>query len=75
LSEIAIYMTANPSLNVGIHCSMEPRNQDLSDQRLSTVRNALINSGVPASRIQTGVFTDTKLTRDGRVAVLIRTAN
>jgi len=30
---------------------------------------------VPKSRIQTGTFGDNKLTRDGRVAVLIRTAN
>ena len=75
LSEIALYMKANPSLKVGIDGSMEPRNQDLSDQRVKTVCDALINAGVPKSRIQTGTFGDNKLTRDGRVAVLIRTAN
>ena len=75
LSEIALYMKANPSLKVGIDGSMEPRNQDLSDQRVKTVRDALINAGVPKSRIQTGTFGDSKLTHDGRVAVLIRTAN
>jgi len=75
VSEIALYMKANPSLKVGIDGSMQPRNQELSDQRVSTVRAALIKAGVATSRIQDVTFADSKLTRDGRVAVLIRTAN
>ena len=75
LSEIAVYLKGNPSLNVGIDGSMEPANQDLSDQRVKTVRDALIDAGVAASRIQTGSFGDRKLAHDGRVLVLIRTAN
>jgi outer membrane protein OmpA-like peptidoglycan-associated protein len=75
VSEIALYMKANPSLKVGIDGSMEPRNQDLSDQRISTVRDALIKAGVPTSRIEAGTFGDRKLAHDGRVTVLIRTAN
>jgi outer membrane protein OmpA-like peptidoglycan-associated protein len=75
VSEIALYMKANPSLKVGIDGSMDPRNQDLSDQRVRTVRDALIKAGVATSRIQAGTFGDSKLARDGRVAVLIRTAN
>jgi Outer membrane protein and related peptidoglycan-associated (lipo)proteins len=75
VSEIALYMNANPSLKIGIDGSMEPRNQPLSDQRASTVRDALIKAGVLTSRIQTGVFADTKLPHDGRVFVFIRTAN
>lgn len=75
VSEIATYLKANPSLNAGIDGSMEPRNLDLSDQRVGTVRDALIKAGVPASRIQAGTFGDTRLPRDGRVVVFIRTAN
>lgn len=75
VSEIATYLKANPSLNAGIDGSMEPRNQELSNQRVTVVRDALIKAGVPASRIQAGAFGNSKLPRDGRVAVLIRTAN
>ena len=75
VSEIALYMNANPSLKIGIDGSMEPRNESLSDQRVTTVRDALIKAGVPTSRIQTGAFGDTKRPRDGRVVVFIRTAN
>jgi outer membrane protein OmpA-like peptidoglycan-associated protein len=74
VSDIALYLKANPSLKVGIDGSMEPRNQELSDQRVSTVREALIKAGVTNS-IQTGMFGDKKLAHDGRVTVLIRTAN
>jgi len=75
VSEIASYLKENPSLNVGIDGSMTPRNQDLSDQRVRTVRDALIKAGVPSSKIQTGSFGDTKLQNDGRVTVLIRTTS
>jgi len=75
VSEIALYMNANPSLKIGIDCSMEPRNRDLSDQRSGTVRDALIKAGVLTSRIQTGTFGDSKSPHDGRVFVFIRTAN
>jgi outer membrane protein OmpA-like peptidoglycan-associated protein len=75
LAEIALYMNANPSLKVGIDGSMEPRNQELTDQRVSAVRDALIKAGVPTTRIQAGTFGDRNLAHDGRVTVLIRTAN
>lgn len=80
VSEIAAYVIQNPSLQVGIDGSMDPRgsdprNQDLSDRRVSSVRNALIEAGVPAYRIRTGAFGDTGLTRDRRVDVLVRTSN
>ena len=44
-------MNQNPSLRVGIDGSMDPRgtdprNQDLSDRRVNTVRDALIQAGV-----------------------------
>jgi outer membrane protein OmpA-like peptidoglycan-associated protein len=52
----------------------DPRNQDLSDRRVGAVRDALIGA-VPAYRIQTGAFGDTRLTRDRRVEVLVITGN
>ncbi len=80
VSEIATYMNQNPSLQVGIDGSMDPRgtdprNQDLSDHRVDAVRTALIQAGVPAYKIQTGAFGDTQLRRDRRVEVLISTSN
>jgi len=76
VSEIAAYMKQNPSLRIGIDGSMDPRgtdprNQDLSDRRISAVRDALIQAGVPSSKIQSGAYGDAKLARDRRVEVLI----
>jgi outer membrane protein OmpA-like peptidoglycan-associated protein len=79
INEIASYMNANPSLQLGIDGSMaprgsDPRDQDLSNRRISAVRDALIQAGVPSSKIQTGAFGDSRLTRDRRVEVLISTS-
>ena len=79
IAEIAAYMRQNPSLQIGVDGSMDPRgtdppNQVLSDRRVSAVRSALIQAGVPASRIQTGPFGDEGLRRDRRVEVLISTS-
>jgi outer membrane protein OmpA-like peptidoglycan-associated protein len=76
VSEIAAYMKQNPSLRIGIDGSMDPRgtdprNQDLSDRRISAVRDALIQAGVPASKIQSGAYGDAELARDRTVEVLI----
>jgi outer membrane protein OmpA-like peptidoglycan-associated protein len=73
-------MKQNPSLQVGIDGSMDPRGRDprdqnLSDRRVGAVRDALIQAGVPASKIQTGAFGDTRLARDRRVEVLVKTGN
>jgi outer membrane protein OmpA-like peptidoglycan-associated protein len=75
VSEIATYLKANPSLNAGIDGSMDPLNRNLSNLRVGTVRDALNQAGVSTSRIQAGTFGNTKLPRDGRVVVFIRTAN
>jgi hypothetical protein len=79
VTDIAAYMKQNPSIQVGIDGSMapngsDPRNQQLSDSRVGAVRTALINAGVPSSRIKTGAFGDTALTKDRRVEVLIITS-
>jgi hypothetical protein len=61
--DISSYMDRNPSLRIGLDGS--------AAQRVEVVRAALIMAGVPASKIQSGVFRDLKLTRDGRVTVLV----
>jgi len=77
VAEIADYMEQNPSLKVGIDGSI-PRGSDsskldLAGLRIIAVRNALIKAGVPASRIEIGVFGDVRLVRERRVEVLLRT--
>jgi outer membrane protein OmpA-like peptidoglycan-associated protein len=61
--EIASYMNQNPSFRVGIDGS--------NDRRVGSVRDALIDAGVPADKIQTGAFGDPQLRDNSRVAVLV----
>jgi hypothetical protein len=61
--DIARYVQQNPSRQVGI--------DGASARRVGIVREALIEAGVPAGRIQTGPFGDPQLRRDGRVTVLV----
>ncbi len=80
LTEIAIYMKKNPSLQIGIDGSMDPRgtdprDQSLSDNRVKAIRDALVEAGVPAHQISFGAFGDPDLRRDRRVEVLIATRN
>jgi len=74
VAEIADYLQQNPSLKVGIDGSCpSSADHDIAMRRANSVRNALIKAGVPASRIETGVFGDAKLARERRVEVLLRT--
>ena len=77
VSEIATYMQQNPSLQVGIDGSADSRSNvsNLSQRRVYAVRDALIQAGVPAGKIQSGAFGDQRLSRDGRVEVLVRSSN
>jgi len=78
VSEIATYMSQNPSIVVGIDGYADPRGTDaynLSQRRVNTVRDALIQAGVPAGRIQAGAFGDQRLKSDGRVEVLVRSGS
>ena len=61
--EIADYTNQNPSFRVAI--------DGYNDHRVSNVRDALINAGVPAYKIQTGAFGDPQHRSNGRVEVLI----
>jgi len=89
-AEVAAYMGQNPSVRLGIDGYTDSRgtsqyNVPLSQRRVTTVRDALIQAGVPADRIETGTFgtdrpmcnpsTEQCSQRDGRVEVLVRASN
>lgn len=61
--EIADYMNQNPSARIAI--------DGANGRRVNRVRDALINAGVPAYKIQTGSFGDPQQRSDGRVSVLV----
>lgn len=70
-SDVARYLSQNPGQQVGIDGSIDPNNADLSNRRVSTVRAALLQAGVPADKIQTGAFGDPLRQRADRVEVLV----
>ena len=90
-SEIATYARLNPSVRLGIDGSTDllrgtnQYNSGLSQRRIATVRDALIQAGVAADRIDTGAFAAQRANcrdavelcsqRDGRVEVLVRSSN
>jgi peptidoglycan-associated lipoprotein len=79
-ANIAAYLKANPSLQLALDGTMatngaDPKNQALAERRVASVRNALIDAGVPASKIRTGAYGDPQTRRDRRVEVLFATAN
>jgi outer membrane protein OmpA-like peptidoglycan-associated protein len=78
LAEVASYMKANPSLEIGIDSSVDvrrasSRDRSLNDRRVAAVRSALIEAGESAANIKVGSFGDPELRREGRVEVLIAT--
>ena len=85
--EVAAYLSQYPSVRFGIagytdRQSTDQYNLPLSQRRVENVRDALIQAGVPADRIETGTFgTDRFMCnssseqcprREGRVEVLAR---
>ena len=62
VSDIANYLRQNPSATVAI---------DGTSDRADSVRNALLQAGVPAYKIQYGNFGDARLQRDRQVQVLV----
>jgi outer membrane protein OmpA-like peptidoglycan-associated protein len=72
-SEIATYLSQNPSLQVALDGTTDSRRQNLSDGRVGAVRTALNQAGVPNYKIQQGAFIDPQFAHDGRVEVLIST--
>ena len=86
-SEVATYMSQNPSVDsasgsTDLLRGTNQYNVALSQQRVSNVRDALIQAGVSADRIETGGFgvarakcsdpAESCAQRDGRVEVLVR---
>ena len=86
IDKIAAYVQQNPSVTVGIDGHTDPRgtdryNQALSERRVNAIKAALTKSGVPAEKIQTGAFGESRLKcndqseacwqRDRRVEVLM----
>ena len=86
-AEVAAYMNQYPSVRLGLAGytntqSTDQYNLPLSQRRVENVRDALIQAGVPADRIETGTFgTDRFMCnssseqcprREGRVEVLAR---
>jgi outer membrane protein OmpA-like peptidoglycan-associated protein len=86
INQIAAYLRENPNFTVGIDGHADPRgtpgyNQSLSERRVNTIKNALMQAGVPADRIQSGAFGESRLKcndkseecwqRDRRVEVLM----
>ena len=66
VTEIAVYMKQNPSVQVGIDGYADPRgtdpyNQALSERRVNAIRDALVNAGVASDKIKTGAFGEQRL--------------
>jgi outer membrane protein OmpA-like peptidoglycan-associated protein len=90
ISDVAAYLSQNPSVRVGIDGSTDAsrgtrrHDQNLSKRRIANVRDALIRAGVSAGRIETGRFgvervecdnaTEECARHDGRVEVLGRSS-
>jgi outer membrane protein OmpA-like peptidoglycan-associated protein len=88
ISDIATWVKQNPSVRVGIDGSTDllrgtnRYNVALNERRTANVRDALIRTGVPADRIETGRFgvervecnesTEPCAQREGRVEVMGR---
>jgi outer membrane protein OmpA-like peptidoglycan-associated protein len=78
ISEIAAYLSQNPSLSVGIDGTMDAHrfnqsDRDLSDQRAESVRDALMQAGVPARKIRIGAFAEPDRRQENQIQVLIKT--
>lgn len=73
-AEIASYMQAHPTLQVGIdNWARTGTSQRMRNNRINAIRSALIDAGVEPGSIMTGSFGDAQHRRDGRVGVLLRT--
>ncbi len=76
VNEIATYLSQSPSVSLGIDGTMDARrfnqsDRDLGVQRAESVRDALIQAGVPAQKIRLGAFADPNRRYEGQVQVVI----
>ncbi|MEL3892108.1 OmpA family protein [Ferrovibrio sp. MS7] len=77
-SDITAYMLENPTARLGIDGSSsaptaEWRDQALTERRIGAVRDALVQAGTPAFKIQIGAFGDPESRRENQVEVLLIT--
>jgi outer membrane protein OmpA-like peptidoglycan-associated protein len=80
VTEMASYMKNNPSLTLGLDGEMDrhgldARNVDLRNHGVTAVHDALVEAGVPSSKIQNCKSGNTHLVHDRLVAALLCTAN
>jgi outer membrane protein OmpA-like peptidoglycan-associated protein len=73
-------MKSNPSLTLGLDGAMDmhgidQRNQNLCNHRVTAVRDALLEAGVPSDKIQNCRSGNTHLVRDRLVAAMLCTVN
>lgn len=73
IAEIAAYLAKNPSLQVGLDGTADPRYQSMTDGRVGSVHTALMQAGVPDHKIRRGTFNDAQFAHDGRVEILLST--
>jgi hypothetical protein len=78
IADIARYLNANPSLELGIDASTSPRatssrDRQIANGRVASIRNALTTAGVASSRISDGAFGDVNQRRDNQVELFLRT--
>jgi outer membrane protein OmpA-like peptidoglycan-associated protein len=76
--DTAAYLTENPSLRFGIDDSVDPAvtnagDRDLGKRRVAAVRDALIEAGTPAYRIEMGAFADPQHRRYRQVELFLIT--
>jgi len=86
VSELATHLQQNPSIRVGIDTFNDPYttdnyNRTLAQRRVDAVRDALLNAGLPAHKIQRGIVGQTRYRCSEntdecrRVGMLIRSDN
>lgn len=68
VADVASHMSRNPAHRLAL--DGEDGEADMGDRRVASVREALIEAGVPAYKIYSGAYGDPRLRRARRVEVL-----
>lgn len=79
IAEIVRYSTQHPGAEVGINrpadiSGVEPDNDAVNRQRVATIREALIRSGIPPAQIHVGAFEGPMASINRLVVVYVRDA-
>ncbi|MBP7063143.1 MAG: OmpA family protein [Ferrovibrio sp.] len=77
-ADITAHLTENPTARLAIDGSSNMKSAEwrslvLRERRVEVVRDALIQAGIPAFKIQVGAFGDPDLRRENQVEVLLIT--